>query len=98
MHCSELKENHINLGHFDEVSDDCSSLLSCRLTQNHDLDPLRNAVKEGNETLQNGIIHRAAVHHKTVVVLELKPIGHSQCESRSHDHVINVLRGLKDSQ
>lgn len=61
-----------DLCHADEVADDDGSLLGRGLAEHHELDPLGDAVEEGDEALQDGIIHRAAVHHKAVVVLELE--------------------------
>lgn len=54
------------------MGDDDSSLRGGGLAEHHELDPLRDAVEESDETLQDGVVHRAAVRHKAVVVLELK--------------------------
>lgn len=59
------------LGNFHEVSDDSSSLLGGGFTEHHQLDPLRDAVEKRYEPLQDGIIHRTAVPHKTMVILKL---------------------------
>lgn len=63
-----------DLCHPDEVGDDGRSLRSRRLAEHHELDPLGDAVKERDETLQDGVIHGAAVHHEAVVVLKLKEV------------------------
>lgn len=60
------------LCHSDEVGDDGGSLRGGGLAEHHKLDPLGDAVEERDETLQDGVIHRAAMHHKAVVVLKLK--------------------------
>lgn len=54
------------------MGDDGSSLRGGGLAEHHELDPLGDAVEKGDKTLQDGVIHRAAVHHKAVVVLKLK--------------------------
>ena len=54
------------------MGDDSGSLLGGGLAEHHKLDPLGNAVKERDEALQDGVIYRAAMHHKAVVVLKLK--------------------------
>lgn len=54
------------------MGDDSSSLRSCWLAEHHKLDPLGDAIEKGDEALQDGVIHCAAVHHKAVVVLKLK--------------------------
>lgn len=54
------------------MGDDNSSLRGGGLAEHHELDPLGDAVEESDETLQDGVVHRAAVHHKAVVVLKLK--------------------------
>lgn len=54
------------------MGDDISSLRGGGFAEHHELDPLGDAVEERDETLQDGVIHRAAVHHKAVVVLKLK--------------------------
>lgn len=54
------------------MGDDSSSLRSCWLAEHHELDPLGDAIEKGDEALQDGVIHCAAVHHKAVVVLKLK--------------------------
>lgn len=54
------------------MGDDGSSLWGGGLAEHHELDPLGDAVEESDETLQDGIVHRAAMHHKAVVVLKLK--------------------------
>lgn len=54
------------------MGDDGSSLRGSGLAEHHELDPLRDAVEESDETLQDGVVHGAAMHHKAVVVLELK--------------------------
>lgn len=61
-----------DLRHPDEVGDYNSSLWGGGLAQHHELDPLGNAVEKRDETLQDGIVYCAAVHHKAVVVLKLK--------------------------
>lgn len=57
------------------MGDDSGSLRGGGLAEHHELDPLGDAVEKGDETLQNGVIHCAAVHHKAVVVLKLRRIG-----------------------
>ncbi len=54
------------------MGDDSSSLRGRGLAEYHELDPLGDAVEEGDEALQDGVIHCAAVHHEAVVVLKLK--------------------------
>lgn len=54
------------------MGDDGGSLRGRRLAEHHELDPLGDTVEEGDETLQDWVIHRAAVHHEAVVVLKLK--------------------------
>lgn len=54
-----------------EVCYDGSALLGRGLAEHHKLDPLRDAIEEHDEALQDGVIHRAAVSHKAVIVLEL---------------------------
>lgn len=54
------------------MGDDDSSLWGSGLAEHHELDPLGDAVEESDETLQDGVVHRAAVHHKAMVVLKLK--------------------------
>lgn len=54
------------------MRDDGGSLGGGGLAEHHELDPLGDAVEKGDEALQDGVIHGAAVHHKAVVVLELK--------------------------
>lgn len=54
------------------MGDDGRSLWGGRLAEHHELDPLGDAVEEGDETLQDGVIHCAAVHYKAVVVLKLQ--------------------------
>lgn len=61
-----------DLRHPDEMGDDDSSLRGGGLAEHHELDPLGDAVEESDETLQDGVVHRAAMHHKAVVVLKLK--------------------------
>lgn len=77
---SKSSEHHQNLAedlgfphlsHHDKAGDDLGPLLSRVLAENHELHPLGDAVEEGDEALQNGVVHRAAVHDKTVVILEL---------------------------
>lgn len=60
-----------NLCHPDEMGDDSCSLLGGGLAEHHELDPLGDAVEERDEALQDGVVHRAAVHHEAVVVLKL---------------------------
>lgn len=60
-----------HLCHVDEVCDDQGPLWGCGLAENHELHPLRDTIEQGDESLQNGVVHSAAVGHKTVVVLEL---------------------------
>ena len=60
------------LGHPDEVRYDSGPLGRGGLAEHHELDPLGHAVEEGDEALQHGVVHGAAVHHKAVVVLELQ--------------------------
>lgn len=54
------------------MGDDSGSLRGGGLAENHELDPLGDAIKERDEALQYGVIHGAAVHHKAVVVLKLQ--------------------------
>lgn len=54
------------------MRDDGGSLRRGRLAEHHELDPLGDAVKEGDEALQDGVIHRAAVHDEAMVVLKLR--------------------------
>lgn len=54
------------------MGDDSSSVRRGGLAEHHKLDPLGDAVKERDEALQDGVIHRAAVHHEAVVVLKLE--------------------------
>lgn len=54
------------------MGDDSGSLRGRRLAEHHELDPLGDAVEEGDETLQDWVIHCAAVHHEAVVVLKLQ--------------------------
>lgn len=61
-----------DLCHPDEVGDDGRSLRRRRLAEHHELDPLGDAVEKRDESLQDGVIHCAAVHHEAVVVLKLK--------------------------
>lgn len=60
------------LSHPDEVGDDCSPLGGGGLAKHHQMVPLRHTVEEGDEALQDGVVYRAAMHHKAVVVLELE--------------------------
>lgn len=55
------------------MGDDGSSLGGGGLAEHHELDPLGDTVEKGDETLQDGVIHCAAMHHKAMVVLKLKP-------------------------
>lgn len=64
-----------DLCYSDEVGDDSCPLWGSWLAEHHELDPLRDAVEEGDETLQDGVVHSAAVHHKAVVVLKLNEGG-----------------------
>lgn len=50
---------------------DGSTLLGRGLAEHHELDPLRDAVEEHDEALQDGVIHGAAVSHEAVIVLKL---------------------------
>lgn len=54
-----------------EVCYDGSALLGRGLAEHHKLDPLGDAVEEHDEALQDGVIHRAAMSHEAVIVLEL---------------------------
>lgn len=54
------------------MGDDVGPLRGGGLAEHHELDPLGDAVEERDEALQDGVIHRAAVHHKAVVVLKLR--------------------------
>lgn len=54
------------------MGDDGSSLRGGGLAEHHELDPLGDAVEKGDETLQDGVIHCATVHHKAVIVLKLQ--------------------------
>lgn len=54
------------------MGDDGRSLWGGGLAEYHELDPLGDAVEKGDKTLQDGVVHCAAVHHKAVVVLKLK--------------------------
>lgn len=56
----------------DEVGDDCSPLGGGGLAEHHQLDPLRHTIEECDEALQDGVVYCAAMHHKTVVALELE--------------------------
>lgn len=67
-----LRTRRTDLCHPDEMGDDDSSLWGGGLAEHHELDPLGDAVEESDETLQDGVVHRAAMHHKAVVVLKLK--------------------------
>lgn len=60
-----------DLCHVDEVCDDQGPLGSGGLAEDHELDPLRDTVEKGDESLQHRVVHGAAVSHKTVIVLEL---------------------------
>lgn len=70
-----LRARRTDLRHPDEMGDDDSSLRGGGLAEHHELDPLGDAVEESDETLQDGVVHRAAMHHKAVVVLKLKRGG-----------------------
>lgn len=63
---------HTHLCHSNEVGDDGGPLRSGGLAEHHQLNPLGDAVEERDETLQYGVIHRAAMHHKAVIVLKLR--------------------------
>lgn len=54
------------------MGDDGRSLWGSGLAEHHELDPLGDTVEKGDKTLQDGVVHGAAVHHKAVVVLKLK--------------------------
>lgn len=60
-----------HLCHMDEVGDDQGALGGGGLAKDHELHPLGDAVEQGDETLQHGVVHSAAMSHKTVIVLEL---------------------------
>lgn len=60
-----------HLCHMHEVCDDQRPLRGCGLAEDHELDPLRDTVEEGDESLQNRIVYSAAMSHKAVIVLEL---------------------------
>lgn len=55
----------------DEVRDDQGPLWGRGLAENHELHPLGDTVEEGDESLQDRVVHGAAVSHETVIVLEL---------------------------
>lgn len=59
----------------DEVCDDHCPLRGCGLAENHQLHPLRDTVEEGDESLQDRVVHCAAMSHETVIVLELGAQG-----------------------
>lgn len=65
------QERDRHLCHMDEVRDDQGPLWGCGLAENHELHPLRDTIEKGDESLQDGVVHSAAVGHETVVVLEL---------------------------
>lgn len=54
------------------MGDDGGSLRGGGLAEHHKLDPLGDTVEECDESLQDGVIHCAAMHHKAVVVLKLQ--------------------------
>jgi hypothetical protein len=58
-----------------EVRDDQRPLRGCGLAEDHELDPLRDTVEEGDESLQDRVVYGAAMSHKAVVVLELGTSG-----------------------
>jgi hypothetical protein len=60
-----------HLCHMDEVCDDQCPLRGCGLAENHELHPLGDAVEEGDESFQDRVVHRTAMSHETVIVLEL---------------------------
>lgn len=60
-----------HLCHVDEVCDDQGPLRGCGLAENHELNPLRDTVEEGDESFQDRVVHGAAMSHETVIVLEL---------------------------
>lgn len=60
-----------HLCHMHEVCDDQRPLCGCGFAEDHELDPLRDAVEEGDESLQDRIVYSAAMSHKAVIVLEL---------------------------
>lgn len=60
-----------HLCHMHEVCDDQCPLRGCGFAEDHELDPLRDAVEEGDESLQDRIVYSAAMSHKAVIVLEL---------------------------
>ena len=74
----------------DEVGDDSCSLWGGWLAEHHELNPLWNAVEEGDETLQDGVVHGAAVHHKAVVVLKLNK-GGSVCHLHTSIFILWTL-------
>lgn len=61
-----------HLCHVDEVRDDQGPLWGRGLAENHELHPLGDTVEEGDESLQDRVVHGAAVSHETVIVLELE--------------------------
>lgn len=60
-----------HLCHMDEVGDDQGTLGGGGLAKDHELNPLGDAVEQGDEPLQHGVVHGAAMSHKTVIILEL---------------------------
>lgn len=60
-----------HLSHVDKVRDDQRPLRGRGLAEDHQLHPLRDTVEEGDESLQDRVVHGAAVSHETVIVLEL---------------------------
>lgn len=66
-----LPQSWTDLCHSDEMGNDSGPLRRRGLAEHHELYPLRNAVEERDEALQDRVVHGAAMHHKAVVVLEL---------------------------
>lgn len=60
-----------HLCHVDKVRDDQGTLRGRGLAEDHELHPLGDTVEKGDEPLQDRVVHRAAMSHKTVIVLEL---------------------------
>lgn len=67
--------NKTNLCNIDKLCDHFCPLQGCRLAENHELDPLGDAVKQSNRSLQSRIVLQAAVDHIALVVCELTRKG-----------------------
>ena len=59
------------LGHVDELGEDLGSLLGCVSAEDHQLDPLGDAVAHHDGTFQRRVVPHRAAHHVAVVVQEL---------------------------